>query len=148
MAAMIELATPLTLSHGPTWANRIALAPLTNWQSHADGTLGEDEYRWLTMRAAGGFGLTMTCAAHVQASGQGFPGQLGAWSDAHLPGLARLAAGSTPQQPGVAHRGIPTPRALSVGRLPRSGSGAGGGDRTIRTSRSLPKSTLGSTSTS
>lgn len=93
MAAMIELATPLTLSHGPTWANRIALAPLTNWQSHADGTLGEDEYRWLTMRAAGGFGLTMTCAAHVQASGQGFPGQLGAWSDAHLPGLARLAAG-------------------------------------------------------
>ena len=37
--------------------------------------------------------MTMTCAAHVQASGQGFPGQLGAWSDAHLPGLTRLAQG-------------------------------------------------------
>ena len=90
---MTELSTPLTLTRGPVWANRIALAPLTNWQSHADGTLGEDEYRWLTMRAGGGFGLTMTCAAHVQASGQGFPGQLGAWSDAHLSGLARLAEG-------------------------------------------------------
>ena len=27
------------------------------------------------MRAEGGFGLTMTCASHVQAIGQGFPGQ-------------------------------------------------------------------------
>ncbi len=35
----------------------------------------------------------MTCASHVQAQGQGFPGQLGCWSDAHLPGLTRLAAG-------------------------------------------------------
>ncbi len=87
------LSSPLTLTRGPAWAHRITLAPLTNWQSHADGTLGEDEYRWLTMRAQGGFAMTMTCAAHVQAGGQGFPGQLGAWSDAHLPGLARLARG-------------------------------------------------------
>ena len=83
----------LALAHGPALKNRILLAPLTNWQSHADGTLGEDEYHWLMMRAKGGFGLTMTCAAHVQASGQGFPGQLGIWSDQHLPGLERLARG-------------------------------------------------------
>jgi 2,4-dienoyl-CoA reductase-like NADH-dependent reductase (Old Yellow Enzyme family) len=87
------LSDPLTLRRGPTWANRVELAPLTNWQSHADGTLGDDEFRWLTMRASGGFGLVMTCAAHVQAGGQGFPGQLGAWSDAHGPGLTRLARG-------------------------------------------------------
>ena len=90
---MPHLSTPLHLHRGPAWANRLALAPLTNWQSHADGTLGEDEYRWLTMRARGGFGMVMTCAAHVQANGQGFPGQLGVWSDAHLPGLTRLAQG-------------------------------------------------------
>ena len=90
---MPHLSTPLHLRRGPAWANRLALAPLTNWQSHADGTLGEDEYRWLTMRARGGFGMVMTCAAHVQANGQGFPGQLGVWSDAHLPGLTRLAQG-------------------------------------------------------
>ena len=68
------------------------LAPLTNLQSHADGRLSDDEFRWLTARARGGFGLTMTCAAYVQREGQGFPGQLGICSDDHLPGLARLAA--------------------------------------------------------
>lgn len=45
------------------------------------------------MRAQGGFGLTMTCAAHVQAVGQGFPGQLGVFSDDHLEGLTKLANG-------------------------------------------------------
>ena len=93
MTLAASLSEPLTLARGPAWPHRIALAPLTNWQSHADGTLGEDEYRWLTMRAQGGFALTMTCAAHVQQGGQGFPGQLGNWSDAHLPGLTRLAQG-------------------------------------------------------
>lgn len=72
--------------------NRMMLAPLTNLQSHADGRLSDDEFHWLTMRAKGGFGLTMTCAAHVQRTGQGFPGQLGVWSDDHLEGLTRLAA--------------------------------------------------------
>src|SRR5690606_34689415 len=51
------------------------------------------EYRWLTMRAEGGFALTMTCAASVQESGVGFPGQLGFHDDKHLPGLSRLADG-------------------------------------------------------
>jgi 2,4-dienoyl-CoA reductase-like NADH-dependent reductase (Old Yellow Enzyme family) len=87
-----DLLDPLTLTRGPTWSHRLALAPLTNWQSHDDGTLSDDEHRWLTMRAQGGFALTMTCASHVQAVGQGFPGQLGVWSDDHLPGLTRLAA--------------------------------------------------------
>jgi 2,4-dienoyl-CoA reductase-like NADH-dependent reductase (Old Yellow Enzyme family) len=53
--------------------------------------LSDDEFAWLTLRARGGFGLVMTCAAHVQGVGQGFPGQLGVFSDAHLPGLERLA---------------------------------------------------------
>ena len=34
----------------------------------------------------------MTCAAHVQRQGQGFPGQLGIYSDALLDGHRRLAA--------------------------------------------------------
>lgn len=88
---MTDLLSPLTLTRGPAWANRLALAPLTNLQSHPDGTLSDDEHRWLTMRAQGGFGLVMTCASHVQRGGQGFPGQLGCWSDDHLPGLTRLA---------------------------------------------------------
>ncbi|MCF8509629.1 MAG: NADH:flavin oxidoreductase [Hyphomonadaceae bacterium] len=90
---MTSLFSPLTLAHGPAWKNRFMLAPLTNTQSHPDGALSDVEYNWLTLRAKGGFGLTMTCAAHVQAVGQGFPGQLGAFDDKHLEGLARLAAG-------------------------------------------------------
>jgi len=81
----------MAFARGPAVKNRFMLAPLTNWQSHADGTLSDDEFRWLVKRAEGGFGLTMTCAAHVQAVGQGFPGQLGVFGDRHLPGLTRLA---------------------------------------------------------
>ncbi len=89
---MTDLFEPLSLGRGPAWRNRFMLAPLTNQQSHADGRLSDDEHHWLTKRAAGGFGLTMTAAAHVQPGGQGFPGQLGIFDDAQLPGLTRLAA--------------------------------------------------------
>lgn len=88
---MTDLFAPMSLAHGPAMKNRFMLAPLTNLQSHADGTLSDDEFNWLTRRARGGFGLTMTCAAHVQAVGQGFPGQLGVFGDQHLEGLTRLA---------------------------------------------------------
>lgn len=87
------LFAPLSFARGKAQPNRFMLAPMTNLQSNEDGTLGDDEYRWLTLRAQGGFGLTMTCAAHVQAAGKGFSGQLGIWSDKHLPGLERLAKG-------------------------------------------------------
>ena len=86
-----KLFEPLPLSHGPAMKNRFMLAPLTNQQSHPDGRLSDEEFHWLTMRADGGFALVMTCAAHVQAAGQGFPGQLGVFGDQHLEGLTRLA---------------------------------------------------------
>lgn len=71
--------------------NRFMLAPLTNQQSHDDGTLSADEHKWLTMRAHGGFGMTMTAAAHVQEIGRAFPGQLGICRDDHIPALAAMA---------------------------------------------------------
>jgi 2,4-dienoyl-CoA reductase-like NADH-dependent reductase (Old Yellow Enzyme family) len=90
--AVAKLFEPLTFARGPAMKNRFMLAPLTNQQSHPDGRLSDDELRWLTMRADGGFGFVMTCAAHVQVVGQGFPGQLGAFGDQHVEGLTRLAA--------------------------------------------------------
>jgi len=81
----------LTLPHGPAWPNPYALAPLTNKQSHADGTLSDEEHRWLQARAEGGFGLVMTCATYVSSAGKAWAGQLGISSDEHLPGLTRLA---------------------------------------------------------
>ncbi|MFZ5668078.1 MAG: NADH:flavin oxidoreductase [Pseudomonadota bacterium] len=112
---------PLTFARGPAMKNRLMLAPLTNLQSHADGRMSDDEFRWLTMRAEGGFGLTMTCAAHVQRIGQGFPGQMGVWSDDHLEGLTRLAA-AIKAQGSVAvvqlhHAGIRSPREI-IGEAP------------------------------
>ena len=59
---MSALATPFTFANGSTIKNRYMLAALTNLQSGADGVLSDDEYHWLTRRAEGGFGLTMTCA--------------------------------------------------------------------------------------
>ena len=89
---MADLFDHLKFISGAELKNRFVLAPLTNLQSEPDGTLTEDEFRWLTKRAEGGFGLTMTCAASAQESGVGFPGQLGFHDDRFLPGLTRLAS--------------------------------------------------------
>ena len=43
------------------------------------------------MNPAGGLSMIMTCAAHIQLNGQAFPGQMGIFSDAHVPGLRRIA---------------------------------------------------------
>jgi 2,4-dienoyl-CoA reductase-like NADH-dependent reductase (Old Yellow Enzyme family) len=87
----MTLFTPLTFRTGLTARNRVVLAPMTNKQSHADGSLGDDELRWLCSRAEGGFGVVMTCAAHVAKDGQGWPGELGIFDDGLLPGLTTLA---------------------------------------------------------
>jgi 2,4-dienoyl-CoA reductase-like NADH-dependent reductase (Old Yellow Enzyme family) len=118
---MPNLFEPMTFVHGGAMKNRFMLAPLTNCQSHADGRLSDEEFHWLAMRAEGGFGVTMTCASHVQRLGQGFPGQLGAFSDDHLPGLTRLAAairreGSVAIQQ-LHHAGMRSPPAL-IGEAP------------------------------
>lgn len=89
---MISTDSPLTFSCGLRMKNRFMLAPMTNTQSHEDGSLSDDEFNWLTMRAKGGFGLVMTCASHVQCIGRGFPGQLGIFADYQMDGHKRLSA--------------------------------------------------------
>ena len=117
---MTDLTSPLTLAHGPALKNRFMLAPLTNQQSHADGTLSADEIRWLSMRAEGGFGLTMTAAAQIDPHGIGFPGQLGCYDDAHLPGLRELAANLNAEGSHsvvqLHHAGMRTPHDLIEGK--------------------------------
>ncbi|EAQ96815.1 NADH:flavin oxidoreductase [Congregibacter litoralis] len=118
---MASLSDALTFKSGAIMPNRFMLAPLTNLQSHSDGTLSDDEYRWLSKRAEGGFGLTMTCASHVQAVGCGFPGQLGCFSDEHLEGLGRLAAAINAEGSvsvlQLHHAGMRSPEAL-IGEQP------------------------------
>ena len=122
---MSRLFASLSLPRGPAWKNRFMLAPLTNLQSHADGRLSDDEFQWLTYRAAGGFGHVMTCAAHIQRVGQGFPGQLGNFGDDHLGGLERLAtairAEGAVSSVQLHHAGIRAPADL-IGEQPRGPS--------------------------
>ena len=47
---MTTLFDEVRFSHGPSMSNRFMLAPLTNSQSNADGTLSDDEHHWLTMQ--------------------------------------------------------------------------------------------------
>ena len=88
----MRLLEPFTFRTGTTAPNRVALAAMTNGQSHPDGTLGDAELHWLRARAAGGFGIVTTCAAHVAPDGQGWSGELGVFADGHVPGLAAIAA--------------------------------------------------------
>ena len=122
---MKKLLTPLEFQRGRPMKNRFMLAPLTNWQSHEDGILSDEEFHWLTKRAEGGFGLTMTCAAHVQEIGKGFPGQLGAFGDQHIKGLSRLAdaiksEGSLANAQ-LHHAGMRSPKDI-IGQAPVSAS--------------------------
>jgi len=88
---MTDLFAPVSLRGSVTAKNRIWLAPLTNMQSHEDGSCSEAEERFLSMRAEGGFGLINTCATFVSQDGKAWPGELGAHSDAMIPGLKKLA---------------------------------------------------------
>ncbi|MEZ4380470.1 MAG: NADH:flavin oxidoreductase [Nannocystaceae bacterium] len=117
MAEPRVLLTPLALRCGATLRNRVALAPLTNQQSHDDGSLSDDERAWLVRRAAGGFGLVETCASHVNPTAKGFDGQLGIYDDRLLPGLRRLA-GEIADEGGLGlvqlyHGGVRSPSRLT-----------------------------------
>ncbi|MGB1318391.1 MAG: NADH:flavin oxidoreductase, partial [Flavobacteriales bacterium] len=106
---------------GVTMKNRFGLAPMTNCQSHENGQLADDEYAWLVKRAEGGFGLTMTCASHVQEVGKGFPGQLGIFSDDLMDGHKRLTKGIQEHESlaviQLHHAGMRSPKEL-IGEAP------------------------------
>ena len=87
---MNKLNNSIVFPCGLSMKNRFMLAPLTNTQSFENGILSDDEFLWLTLRAKGNFGITMSCASHVQEIGKGFPGQLGIFDNKHIDGLKRL----------------------------------------------------------
>ena len=80
------------LRSGTTARSRTVLAAMTNKQSHEDGTLSEDEIKWLVRRGKGGFGITTTAAANVTETGRGWSGEMGVWGDHQLRGLRNLAS--------------------------------------------------------
>jgi 2,4-dienoyl-CoA reductase-like NADH-dependent reductase (Old Yellow Enzyme family) len=71
--------------------NRFMLAPLTNQLSELNGFASELDQEWFRQLSQGGYALVQTCAAYVEAVGVAFARQLGIYSDAHVPGLTRMA---------------------------------------------------------
>lgn len=91
MTTPADLLQPVSFPNGTSAPNRVWLAPMTNQQSHADGSLSDDELNWLLPRAHGGFGVIESCATHVSLDGQGWEGEWGVFSDAHVADWQRAA---------------------------------------------------------
>lgn len=81
---------PLTLASGLTLPNRITIAPMTTWSSHADGSIHPDELAYIRRRARGP-GLFMTAACYVMPEGHAFDGQWSCHDDSFLPSLRAVA---------------------------------------------------------
>ena len=86
--AAAQLFTPLRI-RGMTSPNRIMLSPMN--QHRARDGFADD---WLLVHlgkfALGGFGIVTTEATAITLNGRIAPGDLGIWSDAHVPGLRRV----------------------------------------------------------
>ena len=65
---------PFTLNNGVTVKNRLAVAPMTHFGSHADGLISDQERIFLGNRA-GDIGLFISAATLVQDGGKAFRGQ-------------------------------------------------------------------------
>src|SRR5512143_2801343 len=83
------LLSPLTL-RGLTLRNRLVVAPMCQY-SVRDGLVGDYHLVHLGRFALGGFGLVIVEATGVTPEGRISHGDVGLWSDEHIPGLARIA---------------------------------------------------------
>ncbi len=83
------LFAPLTL-RGLTLPNRLVVAPMCQY-SVTDGLVGDYHLAHLGRFALGGFGLVVVEATGVTPEGRISHGDVGLWSDEHVPGLARVA---------------------------------------------------------
>ena len=129
---MPHLFDPLTL-RGATFRNRIGVSPMCQY-SAVDGVATDWHLVHLGSRAVGGAGLVIVEATAVEARGRISPADVGLWSDAQVPPLARIArfVKERGAVPGIqlAHAGRKASTAvpwLGSGSLPD----AGGGWRTI-----------------
>lgn len=84
-----DLLSPITIRNC-FLRNRIAVSPMCQY-SALDGFADDWHLVHLGSRAVGGAGLVSVEATAVTAQGRISPGDLGIWSDQHIPPLARIA---------------------------------------------------------
>lgn len=85
-----NLFQPFTLNNGVEIQNRLAVAPMTHFGSNADGTLGEQEARFISNRA-GDIGLFIHAATLVADGGKAFHGQPEAIHASQIESLRKTA---------------------------------------------------------
>lgn len=88
MEAKPKLFTPITI-RGVTIPNRIMLSPM-NQHSARDGYADDGLLVHLGKFALGGFGIVTTEATAIERNARIAYGDLGIWSDKHIPGLKRV----------------------------------------------------------
>jgi 2,4-dienoyl-CoA reductase-like NADH-dependent reductase (Old Yellow Enzyme family) len=86
---MSHLFDPLKI-RGVTFRNRIGVSPMCQY-SYDEGMENDWGLVHLGSRAVGGAGLVIAEATAVEARGRISPKDLGIWTDAHVPPLARVA---------------------------------------------------------
>lgn len=74
-----------------SFRNRIGMAPMCQYSAQ-NGLVAEWHIQHYASRAVGGVGLVIVEAAAVVPEGRITPYDLGLWSDAHIPGLTKLAS--------------------------------------------------------
>lgn len=79
-----------TLPSGVTLKNRITMAPMTNFASHENGEVSDQELAYYRERS-GGVGAVITACVYVTPDGKGFVNEFGADKDEMIPSLRRLA---------------------------------------------------------
>lgn len=87
---LTALFQPYVLNNGVEISNRLVVAPMTHFASNPDGTLSEQEQRFLSNRAEN-IGLFITAATLVADGGKAFVGQPEAIHESQLDSLARTA---------------------------------------------------------
>lgn len=90
-----RLTDKVTLRHGATLDNRIVLSPMQSQSGLAGGFVSDDTLQYYEARSQAG-GMLVTEFHYVSENGgpayvPGYPEQLGAYSDAHIEGLKKLA---------------------------------------------------------
>lgn len=81
---------PVRLGNGVASKNRFAMAPMLVFASNEDGSIGQDDFDYFTLRNDTG-GLIISGAMAISEEGLGMVRQLCAYDDDKIPGLKKLA---------------------------------------------------------
>ncbi|MGI2170584.1 NADH:flavin oxidoreductase [Shewanella sp. MF05960] len=84
--------TPLTLTSGLTFKNRLVVPPMASQTADVNGLATEKTFSHYHNLAQSGAGLVMVEYSHVNLAGRSETNQLGAYDDACLLGLTQIAS--------------------------------------------------------